>query len=205
MAQIVVFVTLIMTLGLYIWGRIRYDFVSLMALFIVAVFGIIPAEKVFSGFGHAAVITVAAVMIISKGLQNSGLIDLIARSISRLGKGFTLQMIVLCSVTALASAFMNNVGALAIMMPVSIQLSQKNKYPPSRILMPLAFSSLLGGMMTMIGTPPNIIIATLRNDFVGEPFKMFDFAPVGFFLSFIGIVFISFIGWRFIPKRKGGG
>jgi di/tricarboxylate transporter len=203
MAQIVVFVTLIMTLGLFIWGRIRYDFVSLMALFIVAVFGIIPAEKVFSGFGHAAVITVAAVMIISKGLQNSGLIDLIARSISRLGKGFTLQMIVLCSVTALASAFMNNVGALAIMMPVSIQLSQKNKYPPSRILMPLAFSSLLGGMMTMIGTPPNIIIATLRNDFVGEPFKMFDFAPVGFFLSFIGIVFISFIGWRFIPKRKG--
>ena len=204
MAQIVVFITLIITLGLFIWGKIRYDFVSLLALFSIAVFGIIPPEKVFSGFGHTAVITVAAVMIISKGLQNSGLIDLLARSISKLGKNFTLQIMVLCSVTATASAFINNVGALAIMMPVAIQLSKKNSYPPSYILMPLAFSSLLGGMITMIGTPPNIIIAALRNDYSGESFKMFDFTPVGLLLTIIGIAFISLVGWRLLPKRKGG-
>lgn len=203
MEQIIVFLILAVTLLLFIWGKIRYDFVALMALLAVVISRIIPFEAAFDGFGHPAVITVAAVMIISKGMQNSGLIDLIGRNMMKLGKNKLLQISVMSLITGIASAFMNNVGALAIMMPVAIHLARKNKYSPSFILMPLAFSSLLGGMMTLIGTPPNIIIGTFRQDVTGTPFRFFDFAPVGLGLMIVGILFISLLGWRLIPKRQG--
>jgi len=198
-----VFITLFITLVLFIWGKIRYDFIALAALFIVTIFGVIPAEKTFSGFGHPAVITVVAVMIVSQGLQNSGLIDLIARWLGKLGKNMLLQTVILCTVTGIASAFMNNVGAIAIMMPVAIKISRKNNHPPSYLLMPLAFSSILGGMMTLIGTPPNIIIATFRSNSIGTAFKMFDFMPVGLLVTITGIAFVSLLGWRLLPRRKG--
>jgi len=198
----VVFLLLASALILFIWGKIRYDFIALAILFVLSILRIIPVEDTFSGFGHPAVITVAAVMIVSQGLQNSGLIDLIARWLEKIGKNNLLQTVVLCAVTGIASAFMNNVGAIAIMMPVAIKLSNKNNNPPSHILMPLAFSSILGGMMTLIGTPPNIIISTFRNNAIGSPFKMFDFMPVGIFITIVGIAFVSIIGWRLLPKRK---
>lgn len=197
-----VFLLLASALILFIWGKIRYDFIALAILFVLSILRIIPVEDTFSGFGHPAVITVAAVMIVSQGLQNSGLIDLIARWLEKIGKNNLLQTVVLCAVTGIASAFMNNVGAIAIMMPVAIKLSNKNNNPPSHILMPLAFSSILGGMMTLIGTPPNIIISTFRNNAIGSPFKMFDFMPVGIFITIVGIAFVSIIGWRLLPKRK---
>ena len=203
MEHILVFIILGITLFLFIWGKIRYDFVALIALLAVVIFRIIPFEEAFNGFGHPAVITVAAVMIISKGMQNSGLIDLIARWLMKLGKNKLLQIAVLSLITAIASGFMNNVGALAILMPVAIHLARKSGYSPSFILMPIAFASLLGGMTTMIGTPPNIIIATFRQDIIGNSFSFFDFAPVGVGLMIVGIVFISLIGWRILPKRKG--
>ncbi len=203
MEQTVVFITLALALFLFAWGKIRYDFVALTALLIVTLFGIIPADQAFTGFGHPAVITVAAVMIISKGLQNSGLIDLLGRWVMRLGKNLILQIFILSLIVAFASAFMNNIGAMAIMMPVAIHLARKNGNSPSYILMPLAFASLLGGMMTMIGTPPNIIIATFREDIAATPFRLFDFTPVGLPTAILGIIFISLLGWRFIPKRKG--
>jgi di/tricarboxylate transporter len=203
MEQNIVFITLFITLVLFIWGKIRYDFIALAALFIVTIFGVIPAEKTFSGFGHPAVITVVAVMIVSQGLQNSGLIDLIARWLGKLGKNMLLQTVILCTVTGIASAFMNNVGAIAIMMPVAIKISRKNNHPPSYLLMPLAFSSILGGMMTLIGTPPNIIIATFRSNSIGTAFKMFDFMPVGLLVTITGIAFVSLLGWRLLPRRKG--
>lgn len=197
-----VFLLLASALILFIWGKIRYDFIALAILFVLSILRIIPVEDTFSGFGHPAVITVAAVMIVSQGLQNSGLIDLIARWLEKIGKNNLLQTVVLCAVTGIASAFMNNVGAIAIMMPVAIKLSNKNNNPPSHILMPLAFSSILGGMMTLIGTPPNIIISTFRNNAIGSPFKMFDFMPVGIFITIVGIAFVSIIGWQLLPKRK---
>lgn len=202
MEENIVFLLLASALVLFIWGKIRYDFIALAVLFVLSILRIIPVEDTFSGFGHPAVITVAAVMIVSQGLQNSGLIDLIARWLEKLGKNNILQTVVLCAVTGIASAFMNNVGAIAIMMPVAIKLSNKNNNPPSHILMPLAFSSILGGMMTLIGTPPNIIISTFRNNAIGSPFKMFDFMPVGIFITIVGIAFVSIIGWRLLPKRK---
>ncbi|MBN1547756.1 MAG: SLC13 family permease, partial [Syntrophaceae bacterium] len=205
MEENIVFITLGITLVLFVWGKIRYDLVSLLALLFLVICGIVPAGKAFSGFGHPAVITVAAVLIISQALQNSGLVDIIARMLEKIGKNFTLQLVVISTVVAIASSFMNNIGALAILMPVAIHLARKNGYPPSYILMPIAFASLLGGMTTLIGTPPNIIVATLRTDISGEAFGIFDFTPVGFFAVIAGILFITLIGWRLLPTRKPQG
>jgi di/tricarboxylate transporter len=205
MDQIIVFITLGVTLVLFIWGKWRYDIVSVLALLFLVLWGAIPSEEAFSGFAHPAVITVAAVLLISRSLQASGLVDVMARLMSKAGKNLYVQITVLCLVTAVASAFMNNIGALAILMPVAIHVAKGNGHPPSYILMPIAFSSLLGGMVTLIGTPPNIIIATFRADYSKQAFSMFDFAPVGLTLTITGIIFITLLGWRLLPKRTGQG
>lgn len=201
MSQAIVFLTLGVTMALFAWGRIRHDLVALIALFAVTVTGVLPAERAFTGFGHAAVITVAAVLMIGRALERSGLIDLLAGWVAAVGNNLMLQILTLSVLVAVASAFMNNVGALAVMMPVAIHLARKSGNPPSYMLMPLAFASLLGGMTTLIGTPPNIIIATVRADLVGSPFDMFDFSPVGMGIAVAGILFTSLIGWRLLPKR----
>ncbi len=202
MDHIIVFGTLGLVLILFAWGYFRHDFVALIALFILVISGIIPAENAFAGFGHPAVITVAAVLIIGKALEMSGLIDVLGKWVSKVGTNITIQIIALSLLVAVASAFMNNVGALAILMPVAISLARKSGKSPSYLLMPVAFASLLGGMTTLIGTPPNIIISTLRAEEIGEPFGMFDFAPVGVGLMIAGVLFVSFLGWRFLPKRE---
>ncbi len=196
------FLTLGAALAFFIWDKIRYDVVALLALFALVVVGIVPAEEAFLGFGHPAVITVAAVLVVSQSLQNSGLVDIISRVLEKTGKNLTLQIGVLSGIVALASAFMNNIGALAILMPVAIHLARKSGNPPSYVLMPIAFASLLGGLLTLIGTPPNIIISTFRTGASGQPFGMFDFGIVGIFLVAAGLAFITLIGWRLLPKRK---
>lgn len=202
MEQTVVFASLGVALVLFIWGKPRYDIVALLVLIFLTAWGIIPKEDAFLGFGHSAVITVAAVLVVSKALENSGLVNIIVRIMDRLGNNITLQVSGLCTVVAIASGFMNNIGALAIMMPVAIQLARKNNYSPSYILMPIAFASLLGGMNTLIGTPPNIIISAFRREVMGSPFSMFDFGPVGFSVTLVGVAFISLVGWRLLPKRQ---
>ncbi|MFN6946109.1 MAG: SLC13 family permease [Cytophagaceae bacterium] len=197
----VVFGVLILSLLLFAWGRIRHDFVALISLCVLLVFGIIDPEKAFVGFGHPAVITVAAVLVIGKSLEFSGVVDLLGKWVMKLGNNIILQMVSLSVLIAVASAFMNNVGALAIMMPIAIHMARKSSRPPSLYLMPIAFASLLGGMTTLIGTPPNIIIATFRADETGVPFGMFDFSPVGVVLTIAGLAFITLLGWRIIPKR----
>ncbi len=203
MEQTVVFSVLLLTLAMFMWGKFRHDIIALSALIILVLFGIIPAEIAFSGFSHPAVITVAAVLMVSRGMQNSGLVDLLGNSLTRIPDKPVIQVLVLTCVTAAASAVMNNVGALAILMPAAIQMARKSSRSPSYILMPLAFGSLFGGMITLIGTPPNIIIASLRAQHTGSPFGMFDFSPVGAGLAAAGILFISFIGWRLLPSRAG--
>jgi di/tricarboxylate transporter len=203
MDHVVVFGTLLLALALFAWGRIRHDFVAMIALFIVAVTGIVPPAQAFEGFGHPAVITVAAVLVIGKALEHSGLIDLLGKWVMKVGENLLLQILTLSVLVAVASAFMNNVGALAIMMPIAIHMARKSGNSPSFILMPIAFASLLGGMTTLIGTPPNIIIATFRSDELGEPFGMFDFSPVGVVVALAGIAFIALAGWRLLPHRPG--
>ena len=199
--QWIIFGTLLLTLALFITGRWRYDVVALMALLIVVLTGLVPVDEAFSGFSNPAVITVAAVLVISKGLQNSGLVETIGQSLLKLKGSTSIQLLALTTIVAVLSAFMNNVGALALMLPVALQVSARKNQPASSLLMPLAFASLLGGMTTLIGTPPNIIASSFREQSTGSPFLMFDFSFVGVAVAVTGILFISLIGWRLIPKR----
>lgn len=203
--QMVVFGILLATLVLFVWGRWRYDLVAIAALLLVYVAGLVSSGQVFAGFGHPAVITVAAVLILSRGLMNAGVIDSMSRTLSKVGNRITIQIVTLTGIVALSSGFMNNVGALALLMPVAIWLSRKSGRSPSVLLMPLAFGSLLGGLTTLIGTPPNIIIATYRMQEQGSAFSMFDFLPVGGGVTIAGLVFIVLFGWRLTPRREGGG
>jgi di/tricarboxylate transporter len=164
--------------------------------------GFIPADEAFLGFGHPAVVTVAAVLIISRGLSNAGAVQIFTRYIKRATSSPTLHVVGLSSVGGMLSTVMNNVGALALLMPVAIQSSLDAKRSPAVVLMPLAFGTILGGMATLIGTPPNIIIAHYRAEITGQPFGMFDFSPVGGVVAIVGIFFVAIVGWRFIPFAR---
>ncbi len=192
-----------LALILFIWERWRYDLVAIAALLAVTLLGIVPADEAFLGFGHPAVITVAGVLVISRALINSGAIDLLAQRMMRVSERTTLQVGALSSVSAFCSAVMNNVAATALLLPLGIQMARKAGRSPSLLLMPLAYSSLLGGMLTLIGTPPNIIIATYRAETGAGSFGMFDFTPVGFGVVVINVLYLTFIGWRLVPERKG--
>ncbi len=204
MQQYIVFITLAVVLFLFIQGRLRYDLVAVLALIFLTVVGIVPGDEAFSGFSHPAVITVAAVLILSRALMNSGMVDSVVRMMARIKNHPELQFGVLILAVTFFSAFMNNIGALALFMPVAIKMARRNKQSPSIYLMPLAFGSLLGGLITQIGTPPNIIISIFREEasLYGEPFTMFDFAPVGAVLALAGSLFIILFGRHLIPKRK---
>ena len=220
--QGIVLGVIVLIFGLFAWGKWRYDVVAvigLLALVIADVFleqvlrrgesQLIDPAHALDGFGHAAVITVAAVLVISRALRNSGVVDLIARRIMPLAKNQLLHIASLCVVAMVLSAFMNNVGALALLLPVALKTAHEYKRSPSLILMPMAFASILGGMITMIGTPPNIIISIYREQHteVGEAFGMFAFLPVGGLVALAGVAFVALIGWRLIPKdalKKSG-
>ncbi|MDL0431175.1 SLC13 family permease [Marinobacter sp. TBZ242] len=197
--QGVVFAVLAATLALFAWNRLRFDVVAMLALLAIAIAGLLPPEQLFAGFGHPAVVTVAAVLVVSQGLVNGGVVDNIAQFLGRVGHRPTLQILTLTGVVALCSGFINNVGALALLMPVAVWMSREAGRSPSLLLMPLAFGSLLGGTMTLIGTPPNIIIASYREG--PGSFGLFDFAPVGAAITIAGIAFIALVGWRLTPQR----
>ena len=202
MDEAIVFGVLLVTLVMFVTGRIRYDIVALGALLTLTVLQIVPASSAYRGFGHPAVVTVGAVLVLSKVLENSGVIDVMERWYSRVGKRLTAQVLSLSGLVAVLSAFMNNVGALSLLMPLAFRAANIARRPYSPYLMPLSFASLLGGLTTLIGTPPNIIISTFRQETVGDAFRMFDFTPVGAAVAIAGIAFISLIGWRLIPSRR---
>ncbi len=213
--QYIVFALIGATFGMFAWGRWRYDVVAATALFVLAVAHFVlqratgtsnllkNPESALEGFGHPAVMTVAAVLIISRAMRNSGVVDYISRQVMPLARNQTLHILSLCVVVAVLSAFMNNVGALALMLPVALKTARENNRSPGILLMPLAFASILGGMVTMIGTPPNIIISSLRADLVegAAPFSLFEYAPVGGLVALGGVAFVVFLGWRLIPRE----
>ncbi|WP_458735427.1 SLC13 family permease [Zobellella taiwanensis] len=194
---------LLVALVLFILDKWRYDLVAVAALLAAALTGVVPDDQVFSGFGNPAVITVAAVLVISHALWGAGVVDALAALIGRVGNSPFVQLVALTSVTTLCSAFMNNVGAMAIMIPIALKLGRSSGNPVSKLLMPMAFGSLLGGCLTLIGTPPNIIIANFRRDLGGEPFQLFDFTPVGLGVALAGLVFIWLAGRWLVPDRGG--
>jgi di/tricarboxylate transporter len=200
--QVFLLVLLAVVLVLFVWERFRYDVVAFGALLAATLAGTVPFADMFSGFGHPATVTVALVLVLSRGLQNSGAVDLIARYLLPPVASPSRHVGILASVAGALSTVMNNVGALALLMPAALRSAARVKHAPAMILMPLAFGSLLGGLVTLIGTPPNIIVATFRQEAVGEPFGMFDFAPVGGPVAVVGILFIAVVGWRLIPKER---
>jgi di/tricarboxylate transporter len=200
--QIVLFSLLFFVFVLLIWGRWRYDLVAFLALLIAVLAGLVPSDKAFSGFGHPAVVIIALVLIVSRGLSNSGAIEQLARVVVSGSRKLAMHISIMSSLAAVLSALMNNVAALALLMPVDIQAANKADRSPALSLMPLSFASILGGMITLIGTPPNIVIAEFRNAALGEPYKMFDFAPVGLTCAVVGVAYVAFIGWRLLPKER---
>ncbi len=200
--QLILLSVLAGTLIMFVWGRWRHDMVAVGALLICVFAKLVPASSAFSGFGHPAVITVACVLILSYGLQTSGAVDVLTRHILPAQAGPTLTIAILTGVAALLSCFMNNIGALALLMPVAMQIARRQGMPAGPFLMPLAFGSILGGMTTLIGTPPNLIISGFRAQNGTGSFALFDFTPVGATVTAAGIIFIALVGWRLVPTRK---
>ncbi|MGE0099089.1 MAG: SLC13 family permease [Hydrogenophaga sp.] len=205
--QVTVLLILGMVVGLFLWGRWRHDVVAVSALVACVWSGLVTPENAFSGFGHPAVVTVACMLIMSKALQVSGAVEVLARHALPPKAGLVFSLAALTGLGALLSGFMNNVGAMALLMPIALKVSTRLSIPPGRMLMPLAFGTILGGMTTLIGTPPNLIVAGFRAGMADArgPFAMFDFAAIGVPVAVLGVLFIALLGWRFVPKRQTEG
>lgn len=197
--QLILFILLFFVFVFLVWGRWRYDLVAFVALLVALLTGVVPQSEAFSGFGHPATVIIALVLIVSRGLSNSGVIELVGRYLVDAGRRLGTHIAVMSGLAAGLSAVMNNVAALALLMPVDLQAARKAGRSASLSLMPLSFASILGGMITLIGTPPNIVIAEFRQDAFGEPYRMFDFAPVGLACAAVGVAYVALLGWRLLP------
>ena len=203
--QMVMLGILAATVVLFLWGRWRHDMVAAGALLAAVLAGLVPGADAFAGFGHPAVITVACVLVLSQALLNAGAVDAMVQRVLPSTAGPTFTIAALTGTAAVLSGFMNNVGALAILMPVALQVAARQGLPPGRVLMPLAFGSILGGMTTMIGTPPNLIVSGFRAETGAGSFGMFDFTPVGLTVAVFGVLFVAAVGWRLVPARERTG
>ncbi len=200
--QILILGILFVTIVLFFWGRWRHDLVALASLLGCVLLGLVSPADAFSGFGHPAVVTVACVLVMSRGLQDTGAVDRLTQWVLPRGMGPLTGIAALTTLGAVLSAFMNNVGAMALLLPLALQLSRRHDIAPSRVLMPLAFGTILGGMTTLIGTPPNLIVAGFRAESGAGSFGMFDFTPVGTAVALAGVGFVVLVGWRLVPARR---
>ena len=200
--QLTLFTLLFFVFVFLIWGRWRYDLVAFVALLVALLTGLVPVDEAFSGFGHPATVIIALVLIVSRGLSNSGAIEIIARHLVDASRKLSTHITFMSGLAASLSALMNNVAALALLMPVDMQAAKKAGRSPALSLMPLSFASILGGMITLIGTPPNIVIAEFRGDALGESYRMFDFAPVGLACAAVGVAYVALVGWRLLPRDR---
>lgn len=186
---------------LFVWNRLRYDVVAMLGLLAAVAVGVVPVDKAFTGFSDQIVIIVGSALVLSAAISQSGIIEAALRPVAPYMKSTAGQIAVLGTTVAVLSAFVKNIGALAAFLPVAIQMARRSNRSPSRLLMPMAFAALLGGLSTLIGTSPNIIVSRMRAEIVGEPFRMFDFAPVGVGLTVCGLLFLV-VGWRLLPARN---
>ena len=203
--QTLAFAIIFGAIGLLIWGRIRYDLVALLALLASIACGIVKPADAFRGFSDDIVIIVGSALVVSAAISRSGLVESLMKPLVPRMRTSAMQVAVLASAVTALSAFVKNIGALAIFIPIALQVARRSEKPASRLLMPLSFGSLLGGLTTLIGTSPNIVVSRVREQISGEPFGMFDFAPVGVCLAVVGVAFLT-VGWRLLPRiRKGAG
>ncbi|WP_308365838.1 MULTISPECIES: SLC13 family permease [unclassified Microbulbifer] len=203
--QFTILAILAATVGSFIWGRWRHDMVALASLFACVFVGLLEPADAFMGFAHPAVVTVASVLILSRGLQSTGAMDMLAQRLMPKTDSPTLAIGVLAAVGAVMSGFMNNVGAMALLMPVAADVAGKCQLPPGKVLMPLSFGTILGGMTTLIGTPPNLIVSGFRASVGAGSYGMFDFTPVGLTVALVGVTFVALLGWRLVPMRPQAG
>lgn len=199
--QILAFGLIAVMMAAFLWEKFRYDVVACVALIAAVSLGLLPAKDAFSGFSDDLVIIVGSALVVSAGVARSGVVDLAIKKFFPALSSLHGQMLLLLITVTVLSAFIKNIGALAIMMPVAFQFARRSNVPPSVFLMPMAFSALLGGLMTQIGTSPNIAVSRLRQELTGEPFTMFDFTPVGATLAVAGIIFLIFFYWL-VPRRE---
>ncbi|MCX7283591.1 MAG: SLC13 family permease, partial [Novosphingobium sp.] len=188
-------------MALFLWGRFRYDVTAVIALLGAVALGVVSPKDAFAGFSDDIVVIVGSALVLSAAVQRSGMIEGLLQSLATRIKTPQRQMLVMSAAVGLASGFIKNVGALAMLMPGAVQMARKNKSSPSLYLMPMAFASLLGGLTTLIGTSPNIIVSRVREEMTGEPFRMFDYLPTGLALLAVGLVFLS-VGWRLLPTNR---
>jgi len=203
--QIFVFALLGGVLGMLVWGKVRYDLVAFGALIVAVLGGAITEEEAFAGFGHEATMTVALVLVISRAMINAGAVELIAQYVVSASRPLPLHISIMAVAGAALSAIINNVAAIVILMSLDIEAAKKAGRDHSLSLMPLSYATILGGMITLIGTPSNIVIAQYRGQVLDTPYRFFDFAPVGLVCAIVGIAFVATIGYRLIPQRSGGG
>jgi di/tricarboxylate transporter len=199
--QLLAFGLILTTIGFFIWGRFRYDLVSLAALGASVALGLTPAKLAFDGFSNDVVVIIACALVVSAGFARSGLIERLLRPVTPRLKTAATQVPVFAAATAILSMATKNVGALAMLMPIAIQTAQRTGQRPSALLMPMSFASLLGGLVTLVGTSPNIIVSQVRQDVLGKPFGMYDFAPVGLALTVLGVTFVAF-AYRLLPHSR---
>ncbi len=200
--QLTLFTLLFFVFVFLIWGRWRYDLVAFVALLVALLTGLVPVDAAFSGFGHPATVIIALVLIVSRGLSNSGAIEFIARHLVDASRRLSTHITIMSGLVASLSALMNNVAALALLMPVDMQAAKKAGRSPALSLMPVSFASILGGMITLIGTPRTIVVAVCRGGALGDPYRMFDFAPVGLACAIVGVAYVAVIGWRLLPRDR---
>ncbi|WP_105432017.1 MULTISPECIES: SLC13 family permease [Neorhizobium] len=198
--QILAFSVIALMMAVFIWDRFRYDVVACCALILAVAVGIVPPDKAFSGFSDDIVIIVGSALVVSAGVARSGIVDTAIKKFFPNLNTLHTQLALLMIVVALLSAFIKNIGALAIMMPVAFQFAKKSGASPSKYLMPMSFAALLGGLMTQIGTSPNIVVSRLREEMTGTSFRMFDFTPIGGILTIVGVTFLLFFHWL-VPSR----
>jgi len=204
MPQILSFAIIVAMMGAFIWGRVRYDLVAAGGLLLAVLVGIVPAQKAFSGFSDDIVIIVASALVVSAAVSRSGIMETV---LARLAPNVTtprVQLLILVTVVGVLSAFVKNIGALAIMIPIAFQMARRSNVTPSMFLMPMSFAALLGGLITQIGTSPNIIVSRVRSELTGQSFEMFDFTVVGLPLLIAGIAFLTLFYWL-LPSRKREG
>jgi len=202
LTQGLAFAIVVIMMALFVWGRWRYDLVAAIALLASVIVGVVPPDQAFKGFSDDIVIIVGSALVVSAAVARSGVIERLSRWIGPYLTNINRQIVALVGSVILLSAFVKNVGALAMLMPIAFQLARRSGTSPPSLLMPMSFGALLGGIVTLVGTSPNIIVSRVREQLLGEPFNMFDFTPVGIGVAAAGFVFLIF-GWRLLPHRRG--
>ncbi|MFO1189707.1 MAG: SLC13 family permease [Alphaproteobacteria bacterium] len=199
-AQLLSIAVLAAMMALFIWGRLRHDVTAVLALLAAVALGVVTPKDAFIGFSDDIVIIVGSALLVSAAVSRSGVMDIAARRCLPDHAGYRLQLLFLTGTVALLSAVIKNIGALAIMLPIAFQFARRAGLSPSKFLMPMSFAALLGGLMTLIGTSPNIVVARVREDLTGQPFGMFDYLPVGLILAAVGVAFLVAFSWL-VPTR----